>query len=204
MQGSKFKRFCAVFSVHEEELTSLRRCGKTINRFVNVQSYKTSKADRMKTEMKRQESRPCYLLAWITPLRWIVLARLTSDYACNFLYSMLMVAANGRDIVTAVVKVVAFYITVAARVSLAFVSCTASIICCTACSLVSGWAIVGLVELVLYLFSLFITPTSIIVSLWGVWGSILPDAVGVGTLLIVVAEGYVYSFPVAAVLVHWW
>ena len=71
-----------------------------------------------------------------------------------------MVAANGRDIVTAVVEVVAFYITVAARVSLAVVSCTASIICCTACSLVSGWAIVGLVELVLYLFGLLITPTS--------------------------------------------
>ena len=49
--------------------------------------------------------------------------------------STLTVAANGRDVITAVVEVVALHITVAARVSLAVVSSTASSIagCCTAC-----------------------------------------------------------------------
>ena len=83
--------------------------------------------------------------------------------------SALTVAANGCDVITAVVEVVALGITVAARVSLAVVSSTASSIasCCTACRLGGGggclccWclATVGFGELVLYLFSLLITPT---------------------------------------------
>ena len=86
----------------------------------------------------------------------------------HMVYSTLTVAANGCDVITAVVEVVALHITVAARVSLAVVSSTTSSIagCCTACGLVSGClhriglAVVGLVELVLYLFSLLITPTT--------------------------------------------
>ena len=77
------------------------------------------------------------------------------------MYSTLTVAANGRDVITAVVEVVALHITVAARFSLAVVSSTASSIasCCTACSLEFGclrWCMVGLVKQVLYLFSHFI------------------------------------------------
>ena len=61
---------------------------------------------------------------------------IVSEYRCT-----LTVAANGRDIITAVVEVVAPHITVATRLSLAVVSSTTSSIasCCTACSLGCGF-----------------------------------------------------------------